>query len=108
MSALFKRVASAGSDMVVQNVPRCGKMGKRLWEVVGDMRYANIAGIDRRISVICMGTAAMGSAQSVDDAFAILDRYAELGGNFLDTARIYGQDAEGVSYSCLLYTSRCV
>lgn len=103
MRALFKRVARAGSDMVVQNVPRCGKMGKRLWEVVGDMRYANIAGIERQASVICMGTASMGSVQSRDDAFAILDRYAELGGNFLDTARIYGQDEDGVSHS-----ERCV
>lgn len=41
------------------------------------------------VSALCMGTVYYGSR--IDDAasFAMLDHFAELGGNFLDTARVY-------------------
>lgn len=67
------------------------------------MRYALIPGVKREASVICLGTDVMGTALGRDDAFRIMDMYAELGGNFLDTARVYGQNEAGVSLS-----ERCV
>ena len=67
------------------------------------MRYASIPGVKRQAAVICLGTAPMGTSQAHDDAFRIMDMYAEMGGNFLDTARVYGQSEEGVSLS-----ERCV
>ena len=67
------------------------------------MRYASIPGVKRQAAVICLGTAPMGTSQARDDAIRIMDMYAEMGGNFLDTARVYGQSEEGVSLS-----ERCV
>jgi aryl-alcohol dehydrogenase-like predicted oxidoreductase len=40
-------------------------------------------------SVLCLGTAGFGSDTSVDESFAILDAFAEAGGNIADTAHIY-------------------
>jgi aryl-alcohol dehydrogenase-like predicted oxidoreductase len=40
-------------------------------------------------SVLCLGTGAFGSDVSVDDSFAMLDAFAEAGGNFADSAHIY-------------------
>jgi aryl-alcohol dehydrogenase-like predicted oxidoreductase len=45
---------------------------------------------DLRVSTLCYGTNMLGTAINQDGANAILDRFAELGGNFLDTARSYG------------------
>lgn len=41
------------------------------------------------VSALCMGTANFGERISEEQAFAHLDRYAEMGGNFLDTAHVY-------------------
>ena len=38
---------------------------------------------------MCLGTGAFGSDISVDESFAMLDEFAEAGGNFADTAHIY-------------------
>jgi len=40
---------------------------------------------------LALGTAGFGSFVSRDEAFAILDGYAEAGGNFLDTANVYAE-----------------
>src|SRR5687768_12369425 len=40
-------------------------------------------------SVICLGVAGFGTTTPGDDAFAMLDAFAEAGGNFADTAHIY-------------------
>ena len=50
----------------------------------------SIPGADLTVSALCLGTGSFGTAISKGDAFALLDRFAELGGNFLDTANIYG------------------
>lgn len=42
------------------------------------------------VSPLCYGTNMLGTAIDQDGANAILDCFAELGGNFLDTARVYG------------------
>ena len=41
-------------------------------------------------SAICLGTATYGSQTPPDACYALLDRYAESGGAFIDTAHIYG------------------
>jgi aryl-alcohol dehydrogenase-like predicted oxidoreductase len=53
------------------------------------MRYVGIAGTDLCLSAICLGTGALGSAVPQQDAFGLLDAFVELGGNFLDTAKVY-------------------
>jgi len=41
-------------------------------------------------TVIGLGTGSFGTAIPAADAFALMDRYVELGGNLLDTAHVYG------------------
>ncbi len=53
------------------------------------MRYEMIPKTDLQVSTVCMGTANLGSAVSKEEAFRQLDRFVEMGGNFLDTARVY-------------------
>ena len=60
------------------------------------MKYAQLPNIDKELSVICLGTAGYGSEISPSDSFTLLDRFAELGGTFIDTAHVYGAwDASG-------------
>lgn len=40
-------------------------------------------------SSLCLGTGNIGSSLPREDAFALLDAFVELGGNFLDTAKVY-------------------
>ena len=58
------------------------------------MRYRDFLG--RKTSVLCLGTVGLGFDFSQKQSNEILDAYVELGGNFLDTARIYGDFAGGV------------
>ncbi len=46
-------------------------------------------------SPICLGTASLGSEIDKKQSFALLDRYTELGGSFLDTAHIYAAWLKG-------------
>lgn len=45
---------------------------------------------DLSVSRICLGTNMFGTAVEQSLANALLDRFVELGGNFIDTARMYG------------------
>jgi aryl-alcohol dehydrogenase-like predicted oxidoreductase len=59
-----------------------------------------IAGLRGRVSRLALGTAGFGSSVSREDSFALLDAYAEAGGNFLDTANVYAEwlpDGKGKS-----------
>lgn len=60
------------------------------------MRTHQIKGFDRPVSVLALGTQAFGTSITVEDSFRMLDMYAEMGGNFLDTARLYGYYSENV------------
>ena len=52
------------------------------------------------VSPVCLGTDWMGWSRTEADAFAVLDAFAEAGGNFLDTANVYGRWAgDGLNYS---------
>lgn len=49
-----------------------------------------LANTDLSVSRLCYGTNMLGTAIDQAGANAILDRFAALGGNFIDTARMYG------------------
>ena len=49
-----------------------------------------LSGTDLIVSQLCYGTNMLGTAIDQPRANAILDRFATLGGNFIDTARSYG------------------
>lgn len=53
------------------------------------MTYTPSQFLDLRPSPICLGTAELGSTVDKPTSFALLDAYLELGGNFLDTAKVY-------------------
>jgi aryl-alcohol dehydrogenase-like predicted oxidoreductase len=53
------------------------------------MRYGTLPGIAARPSLIGLGVGAFGSSIPRDRSFAILDAFAEAGGNFVDTAHVY-------------------
>lgn len=54
------------------------------------MRYRLFEPLGRPLSVLCMGTDHMGARYDRETSFAMLDAYCDLGGNFIDTARLYG------------------
>ena len=57
--------------------------------------------LDSSISSIGLGTAQYGSQLSEEVSFALLDRFVELGGTFIDTAHIYGAwDTSGANGGC--------
>ena len=58
------------------------------------MRYADFCG--RQASVLALGTMDFGGKIEEGRAREFMDAYIELGGNFIDTARIYGDFASGV------------
>lgn len=53
------------------------------------MKYVTLRNTDLRVSNISMGTGSFGDRIDKKSAFEILDRYCELGGNFIDTANAY-------------------
>ena len=55
-----------------------------------EMKYRRLDGIDKELSVIYLGVGNYGSEVSVEESFRLLDRFAELGGTFVDTAHVYG------------------
>lgn len=57
------------------------------------MRYRTFGG--REVSVIALGSTDFGGACPEGQAWEFMDAYRELGGNFIDTARIYGDFASG-------------
>lgn len=53
------------------------------------MKNISISGVDQECSKIVLGTSLF-TPQHKDVVFEILDKYVELGGNTIDTSRIYG------------------
>jgi len=58
------------------------------------MRYVALGKTEVIVSQLCMGTVNYGTKISEEEAFRQMDRFVEVGGNFLDTARVYG---DGIS-----------
>ncbi|MEF3306583.1 aldo/keto reductase [Paenibacillus sp. GYB003] len=52
-------------------------------------RYLGRTGL--RVSELCLGTMTFGGAADEKESASIMNRYAEEGGNFLDTADVYGR-----------------
>lgn len=64
------------------------------------MRYRELPGTGERAAVVCLGTAPYGTGTPAELAFELMDEYVAAGGNFFDTAHVYGawaQDGEGAS-----------
>ena len=59
-----------------------------------DMRYAEFCG--RQTAVIALGTMDFGGRIEESRAREFMDAYVEIGGNFIDTARIYGDFARKI------------
>lgn len=53
------------------------------------MKPLLLPGTNLTISPLCLGVMSLGTTIAEADSFALLDRFVALGGNFLDTARIY-------------------
>lgn len=55
------------------------------------MLFQNIPNTDLNPSVVCLGSDWFGSSRDEATAFALLDAFFEAGGNFIDTALVYGE-----------------
>jgi aryl-alcohol dehydrogenase-like predicted oxidoreductase len=55
------------------------------------MRLRTITGTDLHASVICLGALPFGVTLSEDLSFTLMDRFLAAGGNFIDTALVYGE-----------------
>lgn len=55
------------------------------------MKKIKLGRTDLTVSALCMGTVLFGSRMDEAASFAMMDRFATLGGNFLDTARVYAE-----------------
>jgi aryl-alcohol dehydrogenase-like predicted oxidoreductase len=59
------------------------------------MKYFMIDSIENNVSAVSLGLADIGAALTEQDSFRLLDAYLDLGGNFLDTARVYSDWVPG-------------
>ena len=55
------------------------------------MNYRFMGRTGMRVSELCLGAMTFGRETSESDSHAILDRFVELGGNFIDTADVYSR-----------------
>lgn len=55
------------------------------------MDYRPLGSTGTQVTSLCLGTMTFGKETAEDDAHAILDRYVDAGGNFIDTADVYQQ-----------------
>ncbi len=61
------------------------------------MHYRKLGRSGLKVSELCLGTMQWGWSADTDAAFAVMDAFVEAGGNFIDTADVYSQWAEGNS-----------
>lgn len=61
------------------------------------MQYKILNFTNLLVSNICLGTAEFGISISEENAFKILDTFVEQGGNFVDTANVYGKWIKGLA-----------
>lgn len=53
------------------------------------MDYRTLGGTGLKVSNLCLGTMTFGREASEKESFALLDRFVEAGGNFIDSANVY-------------------
>ena len=61
------------------------------------MKKVSLGQTDAEVSVLCYGTDAIGSRIDAQTSYQLLDRYVELGGNWIDTANMYATWMPGCS-----------
>lgn len=54
-----------------------------------EFRYLGRTGL--RVSELCLGAMTFGRETSIDDSHRMMDMFADAGGNFIDTANVYGR-----------------
>lgn len=54
------------------------------------MEYRQLGGTGLRVSELCLGAMTFGREASEETSIQLLDRFVEAGGNFIDTADVYG------------------
>jgi aryl-alcohol dehydrogenase-like predicted oxidoreductase len=59
------------------------------------MNYRRLGRTDLIVSELCLGTMQFGWTTDEPSAFAVMDAFAEAGGNFIDTADVYSNWAPG-------------
>lgn len=59
-----------------------------------------------RVSELCLGSMTFGAAASQEESFRMMDRFAEVGGNFIDTANVYSQGASEEIVGKWLYSQK--
>ncbi len=59
------------------------------------MKYIKFNGTDLTVSPVCLGTVNYGTSMPENDAKAQISKFLEEGGNFIDTAHIYGDWGNG-------------
>src|SRR4051812_20381644 len=59
------------------------------------MSPEKLPGTDLGVSPLCLGGVGFGNTMDAAASFALLDRFVALGGNFVDTARIYSDWVPG-------------
>ena len=59
------------------------------------MRYVSLPRTSLTVSAVCLGIGSHGVISTEPEAFAVFDRFLELGGNFFETARIYSDWVPG-------------
>lgn len=59
------------------------------------MEYRKLGRTGLKVSEFCLGTMTFRWTSSEEESFAVLDRFWEAGGNFIDTADVYSRWAEG-------------
>ncbi len=55
------------------------------------MNYRFLGKIGMKVSELCLGAMTFGRESSEELSFQMLDRFVEAGGNFIDTANVYGR-----------------
>jgi aryl-alcohol dehydrogenase-like predicted oxidoreductase len=76
-------------DTASLRVAQWARVERTLDEEHNAMRYRAILPAGPEPSVICLGTADLGSRFDRDASFQMMDLFVELGGNFVDTANNY-------------------
>jgi aryl-alcohol dehydrogenase-like predicted oxidoreductase len=59
------------------------------------MDYRKLGRTGLKVSEMCLGTMTFEWTSSREDSLAVLDRFWEVGGNFIDTADVYSRWADG-------------
>lgn len=66
------------------------------------MKYRQMGKTGLRVSELCLGAMTFGRETTEEDSFKILDRFVEIGGNFIDTADVYSAGTSEEILGCWL------